>query len=369
LGVIAIAPQSAWAQDPDVTPSARELWEEYPLHEQPAGATPTADETRVQPSGRRTSAPTGDADGGAAPLLVFGALGAVLALAGFTVLRRRGFRLPGRSSSAAPPGAPLLAAASVAAMVPDERRRSPRLTAVAPAPVEPHDEPAEADALHPPDPARPWTAELDWQDLGRGARFCVVGRPAGGGDGAVIAASEPLAWPPRDAAAVRQMRNDVARMEAALLGAGWAPLEPGEAWYSKRFAWTPTEPLSAGRFKRETAWPADAEDLWRCEIKWQPGYVNSRFAAVTSEPEGRRGVTVGRSEALKWLFMADPSPRAPEQREEVMRMDERLLAAGWEPAGRGRDWYGLRYVWRHDGPPPLELDPAMAGTGDDDDER
>jgi hypothetical protein len=357
VGAIVIAPTSAVSQDRDPTPSAHELWESYPLHEESATATPTEAAAGAESSGRRASAPTRTSDGAGGTYLLLAAVGALLALAGIAVVRRRS------RAGVSTRGAPVLLAATVAAMAPDERQRSPRLTALATEPAGEHENPVGAEkaagAVEPPDPAQPWTAEIEWQDAGGGPRFCLVARPAGGGADALIAASEPLPWPPRDAASVRQMRNEVARIEAALLGSGWSPLASGSAWYSKRFAWAAVVvPVSTGRFRREVDWPADTEDLWRCEIKWKPGYVNSRFTVVTTEPGHRRGKTVGTSEPFKWLLMADPNPQAQDQRAEVRALDEQLVAAGWEPVGRGRWWSALRYVWRHEGPPPDHLEPA-----------
>ena len=41
----------------------------------------------------------------------------------------------------------------------------------------------------------------------------------------------------------------------------------------------------------------------------------------------------------------------------------RLTAAGWEPAGRGRSWYELRFVWRQEDAPPEQLEPAPVEAG------
>jgi len=353
-----IAPSSALAQQRDPTPSPRELWEAYPLQRENATATPTEAAAGPQSSGRRASAPAQTGGGVGGTYLLLGGIGALLVIAGLAVVGRRS-RAAG-STRAAPV---LLAATVVTTMASDERQRSPRLTGLATEPGDEHEKPAEpgkpASAVEPPDPGQPWSAEIEWQDPGTGPRFCLVARPAGGGTDALIAASETLEWPPRGDAAVRQMRNEVARMEAALLSSGWSPLPPGNAWYSKRFAWAAVvEPVTTGRFRREVDWPADTEDLWRCEIKWKPGYVNSRFAVVATEPGHRRGRTVGASEPFKWLLMADPNPQAQDQRAEVRSLDEQIRAAGWEPAGRGRWWSALRYVWRHEGPPPDHLELA-----------
>jgi hypothetical protein len=118
--------------------------------------------------------------------------------------------------------------------------------------------------------------------------------------------------------------------------------------------WTVSAPA------RTQAWPAEADRLWRCEIEWQPGYRRASFRAVKYGPAHRRGTTFGNSGALKWLLMADPDPDDGRHVEEVRRLADRLKDAGWEPVGRGRRWYSLRFAWRHDGPPPERLDPAPA---------
>jgi hypothetical protein len=231
-----------------------------------------------------------------------------------------------------------------------------------------------AQDLRPPDPAQAWTAELEWREEGDGPRFCVTARPDGGGPDVRIAVSAPIEWPPPDAVAVQRLRRTVARMEAAVHEAGWTPLPAGEAWYAKRFAWTPVaepandvkERSSRRLFEPQPPWPAGAEQLWRCEIRWRAGYVNSRFAVVARRPGRRGSTTLSSSKTFKWLIMGDPDPPSPEFRTAVEGLDEQIMAAGWEPAGFGRDWWELRYVWRGDGDPPLELEPAPARRGDDD---
>ena len=83
-----------------------------------------------------------------------------------------------------------------------------------------------------------------------------------------------------------------------------------------------------------------ARALWRCEIKWHVGYVNSSFRAVAHGPKRLRGVTVGHSDVYKWgLLKGDPEVSDTKYHADVWSLANRLTAAGWEPAGRGRSWY------------------------------
>ena len=369
-------PPAAAAQDRTPTPSASELWEAYPLQQDP---TATAEAT-VRPtsarqpvtggSARTASAPARAPDDDGMPFVLIAATG-LAALGGAFLVRRRRFARPPATLAM-----PLRAVAATTAAM-SERSRQPRLTALAGeggGRDGPGDEERPAQDLRPPDPAQAWTAELEWRGDGDGPRFCVTARPDGDGPEVRIAVSAPIEWPPPDAVSVQRLRRTVARMEAAVHEAGWAPLPPGEAWYAKRFAWTPVagsvsepEPAPSRRlFEPQPPWPQGSEQLWRCEIRWRAGYVNSRFAVVARKPGRRATTTVSSSKTFKWLIMGDPDPPSPEFRNAVESLDEQIMAAGWEPAGFGRDWWELRYVWRGDGPPPLELDAAPARTGDDD---
>ena len=273
-------------------------------------------------------------------------------------------------------GAPLLMTAAATAMQPGQRPRSPRLTALGDG-SSPSSGNSPDDPMRPPDPRRAWTAEVQWSDT----HFAVVARAGKRGEDVSLASSRPLQWPPSGPEAVRDLSRAVERLEAAMLAAGWTPLPLGAAWYSKRFAWAATAPRDkqqspapwracpaqpappSGRFKRKSEWPAGSEQLWRCEIKWHAGYANSDFRAVAHGPKRHRGVTLGHSETFRWLLMGDPAASDARFVGQVRRLADRLTAAGWEPAGRGPSWYELRFVWRREGAPPQQLDPAPAEAG------
>lgn len=400
-----VAPPVAAAQHRSPTPSAEELWNTYPLQQTPEpDVTPDAS---ARPAGARPTAARQSSETGT-PLPLIGAAGLLIALAGGLAVVRV------RSRQPAPHGrwaAPLLPAAAAVAMVPSQRARSPRITALADGPP-----PSSGDRPHegvrPPDPRRAWTAEVEWS----ASRFAVVAREHEGDPGVRLATSGPLPWPPSDANALQEITRAAEHLESSLLTAGWTPLAPGSAWYAKRFAWAgaprlaeaeagpepepeaeaelePEEapapaaepaallpqpaaapqrtdspqrtdpprridpPRATGRFTRQVEWPEGSETLWRCEIKWHAGYVNSYFEAAAHGPGRRRGVTLAQSDLHKWLLKDDPVKGNALYTAQVRRLAGRLVAAGWSPAGRGRHWYELRFVWRH-AEPPDRLEPV-----------
>jgi len=357
-----LAPPVAAGQDRSPTPSADELWRTYPLQE-----TPEPSETLTPTASARPAEPPPAPDDGA-PLSLIGVAGLLVALAGGLGLLRVRSRPPALSRPHW--AAPLLTTAAATAMLNGQRPPAPRITALGdgPSPWSGNS----PDDPRPPDPRRAWTAEVQWSDT----HFVVVARAGKRDQGDFLATSRPLQWPPSGPKAVRDMSQAVERLEASMLAAGWTPLPPGSAWYSKRFAWAATAPRDkqpppapaavprteiaapSGRFKRQTEWPAGSEELWRCEIKWHAGYVNSDFRAVAHAPKRRRGVTLGHSETFKWLLMDYPDANDTRFVGQVPGLADRLTAAGWEPAGQGRSWYELRFVWRREGAPPGQLDPA-----------
>jgi hypothetical protein len=236
--------------------------------------------------------------------------------------------------------------------------------------------------LLPADPEAAWTAEIEWRGGSEEARFCAVARRADGASGDVVAESAPVAWPPVGPAGVEALTNAHRALRAALAATGWKPLSPGSAWYATRFAWEPVTldeerlaapapwappeppedaPARAGLFAPAPAWPDDSKQLWRCEIRWDAGWIDSRFQAVTYRPRGRRGRPIGTSGAIKGRLMGRPEPDRPVDREAVRELASALETAGWERVGRGAEWYSERFWWRHESAPAERLDPAPSG--------
>jgi hypothetical protein len=215
----------------------------------------------------------------------------------------------------------------------------------------------------PPDPRSDWTAEIEWRRHGGTGEFLVIARSAGAAAGVVVGQSGALEWPPSSPAAVHALSDAARRLETELAGAGWVPIAPGRTWYAKRFAWPNADPpadLAADRgsshvalggpFARTPPWPPEARNAWRCEIAWDAGWAESRFRALAYAPRTRRGRAIAQSGSFAWLLMRRSDAGCPEQRDAVQALEAELGAAGWEPLGRGREWYSTRFSRRHEQP-------------------
>jgi hypothetical protein len=376
------APASVLAQEGGSAPSAGELWRQYPLgpkRPSPPKTTPAAAPLRSPESTARSSSGGGSNDAVLAGLTILTLAILTLAATGgwatLYALRRRRERAPAEAIPA--PVAPVPStrrAPSALTLVADPAEEETRMTRM----TEPEPTPRPT-TLAPPEPDLPWTAEIEWEQADGRCRFCVAAA-AHEGDETPIARSGWLGWPPDEHTPITALGDAVGALEAQLTTAGWTALEPGSAWYAKRFAWTPVaEPAlpvialpesppameieqyaSPRRFVRATEWPQGSEDGWRCEIRWSAGYVSSRFEAVALPPGERKGRPVGESAAFKWLLMSDPDPSTREHDAAVTSLEDALLDAGWERGGRGLKWYAERFVWPGSGEPPSRVEPAVA---------
>jgi hypothetical protein len=225
VACLALAVPPAAAQDRK--PSAAELRDTYPLRTN-ARAEQAAARTAVPPS----AAAEQPATGSGRKVTQFALLALLSALAfavGFalSVRPRRRQRVHVPEPRAAPP-----------------RRVDPRLLSTENA----------APVGLPPAPRRAWTSEINWREIEGEPRFCVVARTERGGGEVVLMMSAPLEWPPAGPEGVQALRDAAEALEASLLGAGWTALPPGKAWYEKRFAWHPAEPVpGSDRFTRTPA--------------------------------------------------------------------------------------------------------------------
>jgi hypothetical protein len=243
-----LAPPVSVAAQGQPKPSARELWEAYPLERESRTGRERADESEAfppsaeppqataTPVGSRTRAPERPADSGApAPLLLGVGAAAAVALAAWLWTRRR--RSAGAAVGAAPPGRPPDASAQ-----PPAAPGPPVQARLLPEP------PPDPTPWLPPDTSRAWRAEIEWNHAADASTFRVVARAPDGPSAAVIGESRPLEWPPSSAEAARALPHAVYALGDSLTRAGWRPIAPGEQWHAKRFAW---EPVISRREQRD----------------------------------------------------------------------------------------------------------------------
>jgi hypothetical protein len=247
--LLLLSSQTTLAQDRTPTPSAQELWKQYPLDPTPtagvkraASSTPTGSNSSGRP---RDRAPARSEGALPMALLAFGfvAVGAALGL--LWVRRRRAVKP--RVVAAAPASrlgnsAPTRPASDATAARSENGLPLPR-AAAAPGPNG-HASPLDSDgpdaaAVVPPEPQRKWIATIGWRHTDAESRFCVFARADEGGSATVVAESDPLEWPPTGPTAVRALSSAVAKLEASLVAAGWKALPPEREWYAKRFSWEP----------------------------------------------------------------------------------------------------------------------------------
>jgi hypothetical protein len=254
LAALPWAAAPARAQDTGEQPSANELWERYPLEASPEpGPAATVAAGEPQPAGtpsppaRSTPAAIGAEDAGVSALTVALLLLGAALLGAAVELLVSGLRSRSRARRRERPAPAPRAAARLAAVPPPPQD----VPAPPAAEMEP---PVPAAPGAPPDPSTAWEAEIRWHGADGRARFEAVAR-GGGDDATVVAESPDFEWPPTSDRSVEALTAAVDRLEAALFDAGWSRLEPGTAWYARRFAWAPgagaADPQRpAGRFAR-----------------------------------------------------------------------------------------------------------------------
>jgi hypothetical protein len=98
--------------------------------------------------------------------------------------------------------------------------------------------------------------------------------------------------------------------------------------------------------------PAVTRSDWTCAITWHSGMRGANFRALASGP-GVREREIARSVKVDWPPIVPP-PAEPDIVRAARGLARSLVAAGWQPADRGPDWYSQRFVWtRTDEPSAL----------------
>jgi hypothetical protein len=340
------AATAAAAADPARTPSGEPLRETYPLHTKPAERrSPDPMPAPSRRAGQRTNVqPPRTQKADATPALVVLLL--ILPLGAATLWLVRGRTSgdgsePDGDTDAPPPPRPR---AISLALFED---------ATAPEPIRGAQRTPKA---RPPDPARKWTAEIAWRESDGESRFVVAARP-GRGAKAVVLTSDPVPWPPAGPDDVASLQRVVSGLEAALLSAGWTALEPGDAWYARRFAWAPVArpappprpaPASprtspAARELPRRFGQASASGPWRCEIEWHFLATGWGFRAYAIQPPSRSRLVVAES-ASHFARVDRDTPDARAALDGVVRA---LAKSGWELSESGTPT-----VWTGEGNPP-----------------
>jgi hypothetical protein len=100
--------------------------------------------------------------------------------------------------------------------------------------------------------AASWTAEIDWdpeirwdQEVQSSCFFAIASSSSG--EERIVAESREVEWPPTTDTGVHALIDAVDELERELTAGDWRPLEPADAWYARRFAWTgPAPPRAVG---------------------------------------------------------------------------------------------------------------------------
>jgi hypothetical protein len=89
--------------------------------------------------------------------------------------------------------------------------------------------------------------------------------------------------------------------------------------------------------------PALTRSDWTCAITWHSGMRGASFRAMAFGP-GVPGREIARSVKVDWPPIVPP-PAEPDIVQAARSLARSLVAAGWQPADRGPDWYSQRFVW------------------------
>jgi hypothetical protein len=91
---------------------------------------------------------------------------------------------------------------------------------------------------------------------------------------------------------------------------------------------------------------------WTCTITWHSRMRGATFRALASGP-GVQGREIARSVKVDWPPIVPPAAE-PDIVQAARGLARSLVAAGWQPADRGPDWYSQNFVWpRADEPSAL----------------
>jgi hypothetical protein len=78
-----------------------------------------------------------------------------------------------------------------------------------------------------------------------------------------------------------------------------------------------------------------------CEVRWWRGYVKSQFTAVATEADGAEA-TIASSPYFHW-HKSSPPQESPSAAAALRALVETLEREGWTVAGRGDEWFAIRF--------------------------
>jgi hypothetical protein len=375
LAALFVAHAQAETGEKPVKRAPTELWNAFPLQEKKptlveSGVLGTS-VTRAQPPlsdalpepNALMSEPLSRTVVTAAMLLMLAV--AAVALVIFNPVASRAGRTPDAIVGRRSFGAPLRRARLQ--LLPDVGRRRPQLGSDPPPPRAPAPAPPPAQQLaveSPPiEPDRRYVGEaaerptvddgptetcrIQWQRLYVSSEFVA----SNGSTKRPVAVSRSFRWwrglpPPVNAATDAAL----AALVVTLRKQGWAPSGAGKEWYELEFTRPANErPPVSGPY---------------CTIEWERFYVTARFDAYLVDPGGGRKL-VAASPEFRWLHTRPPE-ETTRARQALDMLIEKLRRSGYEPSGRGHEWFALRLT-RPSEPepaaPPGRIRPAPSPEG------
>lgn len=78
-----------------------------------------------------------------------------------------------------------------------------------------------------------------------------------------------------------------------------------------------------------------------CEVRWWRGYVKSQFSAVATDEDGAEA-SVASSPYFRWRT-GSPPQESPAAAAALRALVESLESEGWTVAGRGEEWFAVRF--------------------------
>jgi hypothetical protein len=357
LVALNVGPARAGTGDRPVKRAPTELWNAFPLKDKPSQPLESgvlgASIARTQPS-LADSLPEPNAPMGeplsrtvvTAAMVLMLAVAAV-ALVIFNPVPNRAGAGAGGTAGRRSFGAPLRRARLYLLADADRRRPQPSPTPPrAPLPPPPPPQQQQERVEQPPPAQQPAvegatteTCRIRWRRLYVSAEFVASTASAG----KTVAVSPPFRWWHDDSPRVTVAADRaLATLVVILREHGWTHTGTGREWFELEFERpTPTRPAVSGPY---------------CTIDWARFYVTARFEAYLVDPAGGRKL-LATSPEFRWL-RGRPSTETERAGHALGALVEQLGRAGFEPSGRGPEWFALHLTPSEASAAPGRIRPA-----------